>query len=346
MEALRFLLVIWFGSILLAETSDSVSHSYRPHPPPDRDCELIRNFVGDYAKFLKQMSIQTYPLNNFCSNNDTVAHYQDAVDWFAKAKANESCAADFHHNRLNVIQTLYDQMTSIWESAHCTDCVSNKNDTAKFMELYDEQQSCTAVSRNPCEMCSGNYSELQHFYENLVKARNGIICFDIEDRMNQTRYAWSAVYNCCKGKQHSQKAFIWFASGISSLPVVFYMAMYFMTRRKEARERAAAPLLNDHVEEEQTQEDQPQAGTSHGHRPTQQLLPNGDCEDAHDQCSVDDEPKIINNLNITRPVRESRLIDLQDSENLLSSEQDLKLPPPNKMADDDVSMIGTKTLLD
>nr|XP_029717441.1 osteopetrosis-associated transmembrane protein 1-like [Aedes albopictus] len=345
MGALRFLLVISLGSILAA-SSASGSLSHRPHPPPDRDCEQIRNFVADYAKFLKQMSLQTYPVNKFCSSNDTVFNYQQAVEWFGAAKSNESCAADFHHNRLNVIQTLYDQMTSIWESAHCADCVSNQNETAEFMELYDAQQNCTEVNNNPCDKCAGNYTEMQNFYEKLVKARNGIVCFDIEDRMNQTRYAWSAVYNCCKGKQHSQEAFIWFASGISGLPIVFYMAMYFITRRKEARERAAAPLLNDQVEEEQPEAEQPQAGTSHGgHGQTKaEQLPNGNCETDPDQCSVEEEPKLINNLNITRGVRESRLIDLQDSgsENFLNSERHLKLPPqknPNN-DDDDVSLIG------
>lgn len=348
MGALRVLLIVSLGSIL-AECSTSVSHIHRTHPPPDRDCEQIRNFVGDYTKFLKQMSIQTYPVNKFCSSNDTVLHYQAAVESFGNAKSNESCAADFNHNRLNVIQTLYDQMTSIWESAHCADCVSNQNDTADFMELYEAQQNCTAVNSNPCEVCAGNYTQMQHFYEDLVKARGGIVCFDIEDRMNQTRYAWSAIYNCCKGKQHSQTAFIWFASGISGLPVVFYLAMYLITRRKEARERAAAPLLNDQAEDEQPEAEQPQASTSRGgHGQTQQSLPNGDCDNGRDQCSIEDEPKLINNLNVTRGVRESQLIDFQDSasENFLNSERGLKLPPKKMPDDDDVSLIGANALLD
>lgn len=314
MWATKFLLLLWFGSILA------------------EDCELIRNFVGDYARFIKQMSIQTYPVNKFCSSNDTVAHYESAFEWFNYAKANESCAAEFNHNRLNIVQTLYDQMTSIWENAHCADCVSNQNDTAEFLKLYDSQLNCTKVSKDPCNVCAGNYTKLQQFYEDLVKSRQGIVCFDIEDRMNQTRYAWSAVYNCCKGKQHSQKAFIWFASGISGLPVVFYIAMYFITQRKEARERAAAPPLNDQTVGQPEEEPPQEASTS-------QQVRQKHFDAGSDQCSVGDEPK-LNNLNIAPGVRESKLIDFQDSgSEHVHSVRDLKMPSTKHDDVDDVSLL-------
>lgn len=245
-----------------------------------------------------------------------------------------------NQNRLNVFQALYDQMTSIWDAAYCQDCLSNKNDTTEFFDYYDELQMCTKLYTNPCDVCAGNYSLMQVYYEGLVQNRKGLICFDIEDRMNQTRYAWSAIYNCCKGKQHSQTAFIWFASGISSLPVIFYVMMYLITCRKEARERAAAPLLNDQsvagtVVEER---DEPQACSSSN---PPQLHDN---ENEDDQYSVGVEPK-LNNLDKAAGVRESKLIDLynESSENL-NSDQNLKSLPTKHDEDDDVSILGNQNV--
>ncbi|XP_062541680.1 uncharacterized protein LOC134209687 [Armigeres subalbatus] len=307
---------------------------------PDRDCPQLQVFVSHYSKLLNQMPVQTYPVNNFCSFHNTTFHYSQAVEWFQYATTNKTCDLDFNQNRLNVIQRLFDQMSSIWDDAHCADCVSNKNDTAQFMELYEYQLNCTKFHEpNPCEICSGFYTELQRYYEGLVKSRKGIVCFDIEDRMNQTRHAWSAKYNCCKGKQHSKMAFIGFASAISSLPVIFYVAMYFITRIKENRERAAAPLLNDEAVEE-TEEEQPHASTSY---PPQQLQKEQVDDSKGSQRFVEEEPK-INNLNITRGVREGDLIDISNSESKTNhSQKDLKLPADT--GDDDVSLLGARNYL-
>lgn len=284
------------------------------------------------------MPLETYPVNNFCSSPNTTLHYSQAVEWFQYATTNKTCDLDFNQNRLNIIQRLFDQMSSIWDDAHCADCVTNKNDTAHFMELYEYQLSCTKLHPDPCEVCSEFYSELQLYYESLDKSRKGIVCFDIEDRMNQTRHAWSAKFNCCKGKQHSKKAFIGYASAISCLPVIFYLAMYFITRAKENRERAAAPLLNDEAVEE-NEEEQPHASTSYPRQSQEDQVddPKGS------QPFVEEEPK-INNLNIVSGVREDRLIEFNDSDSKSNySKKDLQLPADT--GDDDVSLLGARNYL-
>lgn len=293
------------------------------------DCNQLEKFVKEYGSFIGQFTLETYPVNSFCTSNQTVWHYKTAVEWFGYAQSNKTCERSLNQNRLNVFQMLNDQMTSIWDAAHCQDCVSNQKDTEEFFDYYDEMQRCTKKYTNPCDVCSGNYTQMQTFYENLVQNRKGMICFDIEDRMNQTRYGWSAIYNCCKGKQHSQTAFIWFASGISSLPVIFYVMMYLITLRKEARQQAAAPLLNDQSMAGTVEErDRPQActsGASHG------VL-----EDDN-QKSIETEPK-LNNLD-KAGVRESKLIDLNECSNDLRTEQDLKSFPSKAIEDDDVSIL-------
>lgn len=304
------------------------------------DCKEIQRFVAEYVRLLNQFPTETYPVYSFCTSNLTVLHYKQAVDWFHAAQGNKTCQQNLNQNRLNVFQTLYDQMTSIWDAAHCQDCVSNQNDTAEFFGQYEELQTCIQKHADPCDACAGNYSHMQEYYEGLVQSRKGSICFDIEDRMNQTRYAWSAIYNCCKGKQHSQTAFICFASGISSLPVIFYVIMYLITCRKEARERAAAPLLNDAhsvagTADQQQQGDEPQASTSSVSQPDTEV------DDNH-QPGKNGEPK-LNNLDRTPGVRESKLIDLDNSSNMnLNLDQDLKFVPSTKHDqedDDDVSIL-------
>lgn len=302
------------------------------------DCNQIEKFVKEYDGFLNQLPLETSPVNSFCTSKLSVSHYQTAVEWFQYAQGNKTCEANLNQNRLNVFQTLYNHMLSIWDAAHCQDCVSNGNDTAEFFGYYDEMQLCTKVYTNPCDVCAGNYSQMQVYYESLTQNRKGSICFDIEDRMNQTRYAWSATYNCCKGKQHSTTAFIWLASSISSLPVVFYVMMYFITRRKEARERAAAPLLNDQTVAsrmvEERPQDQPQASTS---SLSQQLH-----EDGIDADVLGSEPK-LNNLDKASGVRESKLIDLDnESKRNLNPGHDIKSLPSKRhdeVDDDDVSIL-------
>lgn len=304
---------------------------------PIHDCKEIEKFVGEYVRFLNQLPIETYPVYSFCTSNLTVLHHKAAVDWFGYAQGNKTCERNLNQNRLNVFQTLYDHLTSIWTAANCQDCVSNQNETAEFFEQYDELQNCIKNNTDPCNACAEGYNRMQIYYEGLVQNRKGSICFDIEDRMNQTRYAWSAKYNCCKDKQHSQTAFIWFASGISSLPVIFYIMMYLITCRKEARERAAAPLLNDQsVAGTVEQRSEPQAGTSSA---PPQLH---DTENEDNQPSSNGGPK-LNNLDKSPGVRESKLIDLDNSSNTnLNLDQGMKSVPFSKHDEgDDVSILRT-----
>lgn len=226
----------------------------------ESECMPVKNFVAAYARFLNTIPQNIYPVNTFCTARNSTFDYKSASYWFHNASSDDLCKAqNFHHNRLNIIRTLYDQMESIWSAAHCQSCVDHKNATDEFFTLLGELDDCIDQnSEHPCEPCAGNYSLVQDYYKNIADMSKGQICFDIEDRMNHTRYNWSAEYNCCKDKQHSTKAFVGFASLTCSLPVIFYAMMYFITMRKESREQAAmAPLLDNQPDGNVAEEPQP-----------------------------------------------------------------------------------------
>lgn len=269
--------------------------------PDVHDCQLINDFVGKYTRLVTMIPLNIIPLFKLCSNTIASDYYYVAVEDFNQAKHDPRCNLNFNQNRLNVVQMLYDHMISIWEAANCQDCISNKNETDAFFELSDDLDACIKkYDPNPCDACAGNYSTVQSYYEAGAKIRKGSVCFDIEDRMNQTRHDWSARYNCCKDKRHSTRNFVWIASTISSLPVLFYVFMYVVTRRMEARERAcSAPLLDD---QHGSEAEEPQPSSSSTRLDAYEEKNDEEIEDFY-------EPK-LNNLGVSQRVRESKLIDV------------------------------------
>ncbi|XP_055632172.1 uncharacterized protein LOC129772279 [Toxorhynchites rutilus septentrionalis] len=292
---------------------------------PDKpECVPVQRFVAAYTSFLKQIPWHIFPVNTFCTDELCVYDYDKASYWFHNATSDELCKAqNFNHNRLNVVQTLHDQMELIWGGAHCQNCVDHKNETDNFFTLVQALDECIMFnSAQPCEPCAENYTHVQDYYKEITTVSKGEICFDIEDRMNHTRYSWSAVYKCCKDKQHSTKAFIGFATAICSLPVIFYTMMYFITMRKESRAQAAmAPLMDDQPDEEDVAGD-PQPGCS-----SDGLVSEPDL--FHDDVSI------ANNLDQTG-VKEGQFIAL-DRDQLVDTEMNITEEHP---ADgDDVSML-------
>lgn len=45
--------------------------------------------------------------------------------------------------------------------------------------------------------------------------------------MNKTRLKWSGTYKCCMDKKDSLTAFVVTASILSSIPIIFYIGLYF-----------------------------------------------------------------------------------------------------------------------
>ncbi|XP_058443803.1 uncharacterized protein LOC131425722 [Malaya genurostris] len=316
------------------------------------ECNNITRFVREYTEFLKIIPQKMLPVARFCSNNTSIDYYMEATKAFEKAVHDRTC--HFHINRLNIIQKLYDQMNSIWQEAHCQNCVDNLNRTNEFHFLTDQLNACIATyPLNPCDPCASNYSSVQNLYAGLKKYSGDQLCFDIEDQMNLTRHDWSAKYNCCKDKKHSQQYFIVFASVFSCLPVLFYVAMYWITLRKEAREEVArVPLLDDSLGSNVTANATMRNSTNidelivdngeicHERAgPSSKHSTHSEDSEFHDKCETK-----LNNLDSTK-LREGNLIDVDSKEGGLESsfEYNIDKKRSSPALDDDVSLLGASS---
>uniref|UniRef100_A0A182VT22 Sorting nexin-25 n=1 Tax=Anopheles minimus TaxID=112268 RepID=A0A182VT22_9DIPT len=160
----------------------------------------------------------------------------------------EPCTKYLENNRMTVYQNIYMQLVSLWDSANCDSCASAVNETAQFMNLSATLDKCFANTTNPCAACDTDYQNVQQFYAGMEKKRHGSgMCFDIEDRMNQTRRVWSGQYNCCKDKRRSMVVFASIASVVCVLPFVFYTLMHVVTIRRDSHRISllSATSVND-----------------------------------------------------------------------------------------------------
>ncbi|XP_053678697.1 uncharacterized protein LOC128729072 [Anopheles nili] len=201
----------------------------------ETDCVAIHKFLRLCEKLLVNLPFHTYPVFNLCTNDIAIETYNEALSYYRNMTEEKFCQKYLRHNRMNVYETIYNQLTNLWTSANCEACVNAPNQTAQFMALSAQLEVCFKNSPKPCESCNNDYQQVQQFYEQLEKAQHGPdrLCFDIADRMNQSRQAWSG--QCCKDKQRSMVVFASIASVACVLPVLFYGIMHIMTIRREAR---------------------------------------------------------------------------------------------------------------
>lgn len=296
-------------------------------------------------RLLKIIPGNIVPLSRYCSNNNFTLFYNRSVEDYHEALNNPKC--HFHLHKLNIIETLFLHLNEIWNQARCQDCVNNKNDTQQFFELSDQLDHCiknnTYGNDSPCLVCASFYSQVQDYYEAMHKQRQGKICLDIEDQMNQTRHGWSAKYKCCADKKRSQKLFISFASLFSSLPLVFYVILYYITRRKEAREELVrTPLLDDNagsICSNQECASASDANTNDIMNNQSDQAPKASSSQTHGNKNIlYSEYEKLNNLDHSH-VREAKLINLNDEAETTNSsvnvDKILQLP----FEDDDVSIL-------
>uniref|UniRef100_A0A182QJS8 Uncharacterized protein n=1 Tax=Anopheles farauti TaxID=69004 RepID=A0A182QJS8_9DIPT len=202
------------------------------------DCAMIHKFLHQTSSLLKALPQHTYPVFTLCTDSIVVKEYRDAIEFYHNMTNTPVCAKYLGHNRMNVYETIYGQLTSLWAAANCDACAGAVNETNTFMAQSATLQSCLASSPNPCESCDSLYQHVQQLYGQMEKEQHGPdrICFDIADRMNQTRRAWSAQYNCCKDKRRSMVSFASIGSVACAVPLMFYVVMHFVAMRREARQ--------------------------------------------------------------------------------------------------------------
>ncbi|XP_050088310.1 osteopetrosis-associated transmembrane protein 1-like [Anopheles aquasalis] len=206
-------------------------------------CVDLEQFLKKYEKLLSLLEHNTTPVFTLCTNETAIDYYNEAVGHYRNMTNAHECQKYMVAKRLNLYQMVYDQLNALWSAANCEACIGAVNDTAEFMRLSDAVQKCfTAHSTSACVSCEPDYLQVQQFYGQLEKGRHGVaMCFDVEDRMNQTRQRWSGQFNCCKDKQRSMVAFGSIASVACVFPLAFYLVMHLVARRSEASQLS---LLN------------------------------------------------------------------------------------------------------
>ncbi|ETN65825.1 hypothetical protein AND_002401 [Anopheles darlingi] len=201
-------------------------------------CVDLELFLKKYEKLLSILQFNTTPVFKLCTNETAIDYYNEAVGHYQNMTNANECKKYLVEKRLNMYHMVYDQLNALWGSANCEACIGAVNETAEFMRLSGAVEKCfEANDTSACVSCEPDYLRVQQFYGQLEKGRHGVaMCFDVEDRMNQTRQRWSGQYNCCKDKQRSMVAFGSIASVACLFPLAFYLVMHLVAVRSEARQ--------------------------------------------------------------------------------------------------------------
>lgn len=223
--------------------------------------ESLSSFLCDPQpnKFCKQLvdtlslSIQAF-IN--CSINNAVPvtycltcakPYDDLRGAYANLNVevddkNISCQSlFFDRDRLGLIQKSYLAGVTLWTGGFCDDCyeapmeVSNK--TLEFLKLTNKFQECTR-KRGPgedvCEKCAKIYDRVNKNYDSIKRLANDAVCFDLQDKINETRRYWSIEVECNTNPDDQQITFLILTAAITSLPICFYVLMFAHTHHSES----------------------------------------------------------------------------------------------------------------
>ncbi|KAF5294162.1 hypothetical protein FQR65_LT10873 [Abscondita terminalis] len=146
------------------------------------------------------------------------------------------CIDDYVHlDKLEIVQTLYDNSLNLWNNAKCYECFANVNgsltntsseETIKFNNIFTNLTVClnrTDVnSSNVCSACFDDYNKLDKYYRSITDENEKIgVCMDIVDVMNGTRLYWSS--NCCKFRHKDETIFIISTILVTSATLLFYL---------------------------------------------------------------------------------------------------------------------------
>uniref|UniRef100_U5ER95 Osteopetrosis-associated transmembrane protein 1 n=1 Tax=Corethrella appendiculata TaxID=1370023 RepID=U5ER95_9DIPT len=229
--------------------------------------ELLRQIKQDATLLLSCMLNHTYitPVITVCEH--CVGNKVNFKLYYDSFINDANCKQEFiNADRLNVIQTIYDQNIFVWNKGNCDNCFNwNTGDKifpnvteafTKFKVLAKSFDGCLLKNMtNACKSCFQNYQLLQAHYESMGKSDN--ICFDIQDYMNKTRHKWSGEYKCCKDKRSDLEKFFSLASIVLVLPIVFYYCLYtFEKSREDGR-----MLIENEQQQPQEQQEQPEEST-------------------------------------------------------------------------------------
>ncbi|XP_047020014.1 osteopetrosis-associated transmembrane protein 1 isoform X2 [Helicoverpa zea] len=221
-------------------------------PFPD-NCSLILNDFADYAANLTKCSILNARPIRICEKCiEPYMNFHNKYQELMTIVVNgTSCKSIFiSHDRLDAILEYHDNILSIWNKAHCSDCYNwttpvpvLSNETIHFNQLFNETINCIVKYINPssndtqivCDNCMQSYLKLDSFYKTLSADSIGTdsICMDIVDSMNATRSVWSKSLNCCKIRRTPEVIFLVCTGIISVLPIFYYLVLRFCSPMRD-----------------------------------------------------------------------------------------------------------------
>ncbi|BFF99559.1 osteopetrosis-associated transmembrane protein 1 [Drosophila madeirensis] len=210
----------------------------------NKSCEHLVDRLGNcQSHFVYCATTKSVPVK-LCVGCEP--EYRNLTHSYDELLSNANCSKIYlDSDRINVVATTQGILTNLWQKASCEDCYNGNHS-----EMYDEKwvilDGCLSANKDdPCTACKGDYIELNQFYLGMEKANKGLVCFDLQDRMNRTRSNWSKTLKCCQ-REVKLNTFIIAVFVVVLLPILtFYITAIVLTRRREANHG----LLNEETPE-------------------------------------------------------------------------------------------------
>ncbi|XP_060065125.1 osteopetrosis-associated transmembrane protein 1-like [Ylistrum balloti] len=225
-----------------------------PYPVYDNCIAYLEEFGIHASKFIKCIIEKARPFR-FCE--ECVVYYKHTMESYSDivkdGKDRDGCKSLLlNADRVQVLNEIYNNIRQIWDEANCKGCFSSvsidgngtviyqySKDTTEFMGKYKTVSRCLRhyqsngnSNDSVCEVCRGNYTDLNTFYKKVRSAKNDLVCMDLVDMMNYTRLMWGQQLHCSRHSPDDAIVVI-IAFLLLTLPVLFYVgARYFVTRTK------------------------------------------------------------------------------------------------------------------
>uniref|UniRef100_A0A8D8XE17 Osteopetrosis-associated transmembrane protein 1 n=1 Tax=Cacopsylla melanoneura TaxID=428564 RepID=A0A8D8XE17_9HEMI len=217
---------------------------------PDGDCdELLNSFAHATANYTLCTINHARPIHVCESCIDSYLEVLQTYNQIMKLDVEDDkpCRQELINlDRLQVVEKGYNFVLDLWHKASCSECfkkddngftIANQTDTTLHLKYYFELteacilnnlNSSSNVTSQVCDLCKEDYSTLNTYYN-----QHKVVCMDIVDRINITRYKWSTTLRCCLDRMKFDMPFIVSTGALCLLPLLFYIILYFSSKNAE-----------------------------------------------------------------------------------------------------------------
>ncbi|XP_048858272.1 osteopetrosis-associated transmembrane protein 1 isoform X3 [Brienomyrus brachyistius] len=223
-------------------SSELLLSSFHGDPEISDYCrELLHLFGQRYVSYVACLVSSARPvkvcLNCFMLYDGLTEIYSNISQ---VGPGNESCQVTLlRSDRLMLLYELYEKITEIWTTSHCSNCLFNdslSSDTLHYMTKLNESLRCFESQKSNhselCKECKTSYKLLNDLYGRMEK--NKSLCIDIEDAMNMTRILWSKSFNCSIPREETVPV-IAVSSFMLFLPIIFYLSSFLHSEQKKRK---------------------------------------------------------------------------------------------------------------